>query len=113
MGKVRRLGGAVYETSDLNKILIATATINYLASNLNLLTNSLFGTGVMEPQSPYILKSAKECETQLKKTKEKLVELMEELGNFMSNRDAVDEADIHFTGPAFDVVYSREIKEEG
>jgi len=106
MGTIKTMGDW-YQSSDFAKILIATATINYLCNNLSNLTENLQTLARSNPEHLFQLESATECERFLVRTKGKLIEVMEELANFMNNRDAIDETDIHITTPAFDIVYNR------
>lgn len=101
----------LHQATDFSKLLIATSTLNYLGNNLALLGESLMRVGKTPPINNYTINLAKECEVQLKITKDKVVAAMEELANFLDARDACDETDIFITSPAFDVVYNRKIIE--
>lgn len=84
-----------------SKILLATQSINYMAASLN---------GVMQSKSasasthPIVVDSIKQDETQIYKTLQSLTVIMENLGDYINDIEAISLIDVKITAAAFDIL---------
>lgn len=87
---------------DFNKILIATAQINYMASAIHGVNVQMKMTGLAKEKvhAPGV----KEKDRLLAETVKTLGEVMEDLGNYMSGADCICPIDVRVTTPAFEII---------
>lgn len=98
-----------------SKILLATQTINFLASNINSVMNDYaWLSTVNEPASAERLRnSAKQKKDLLEDALIGLVSVMESLADYCNDFDSITPIDIKIVKPAFDVlVHGEDLVEE-
>lgn len=98
----------------LSKILLATGTINYLATSMFCVNKDMKYLVHRHPETEKVHGGGiKEKDEVLDEVIGKLTEVMELLGNTLSNCDAVCPLDQYVTTPAFQVVVHGNDNPEG
>lgn len=89
------------------KVLLATQTLNWFAVRSEKVFQQMKSISKKLPDDDVIVDSVKEQEEMRSEVLQKLKSLLEEWGNFIDSRDALDGVDEVVTTPAYDVLYNR------
>lgn len=93
--------------TDLEKILIATGAINYMASVVAMVKRDYDSIAHANPGEQIYKDGLERHAEALRKATAELTKITEDLGNYINNCDMADEQIIHITGAALDVLYDR------
>jgi len=87
--------------NSFNKILLATSTINYMASSINGLNEQI---KFFKDEDGAFKEGIKERDQVLAETVNDLTKVMNRLGDLLNAQDAISALDMYVTTPAFNVV---------
>lgn len=91
--------------NDFSKILLATSAINYMASQIDSVNKEMKAVQMGVPKHAEAIQSNIDYRNGvLLGSVQKLAEIMNELGDCMSNNDIVMPIDEKITTPAFDII---------
>lgn len=85
-----------------SKILIATAQINYMSANLDAVNDQMKMAGLSKAK--FHKEGIDERDRLLSDVVVRLADIMEDLGNNMTNTDCLSAIDVRVTTPAFEII---------
>jgi hypothetical protein len=100
------------ETTDLEKILLGTASIQFMANALQQVRRHYQFLLHNRPDDEVLRESLAQQTAQITRTMKHVRKAAEELANYLNNHDIVDDELLYATSASFDLMYGRPVPEK-